>query len=147
MSRRWLLSLVCLSISLLLFAQVSSARIGLKVNEAATRFYFKELAPEVSLVVENGWNEAFSAVVRLELLEPTNKVAASIERKVNLKTGTQKLLLTLPLNTRDLSPGEESNVPWYRLHYRIAPESTAQSLTPCEGFISLSEIAPDLFEL
>src|SRR6267142_5172722 len=112
MNRRWLLSLVCLSISLLLFAQVSSARIGLKVNEAATRFSFKELAPEVSLVVENGSNQAFSAVVRLELLDPSNKVTASTERKVGLKTGSQKLLFTLPLNTRDLSPGEESKVLW-----------------------------------
>jgi len=92
MSRRWLLSLVCLSISSLLFVQVSSARLSLKVNEAATRFSFKELAPEVSLVVENGSDEATSAVVRLELVDPANNVTASTEHKVGIRTGSQKLL-------------------------------------------------------
>jgi hypothetical protein len=147
MGRRWLLSLVCLGCALLFLSQVSTAHFELRVNEAATRLFLKDLAPEVSLVVENGSNDSMRALVRLELLAPNNKVSATSERKVDLKSGTQKLPFTLPLKTHDLTPDEESQVLWYRLHYRITPENTEPNTDAVDGFISLSEITPELFDL
>ncbi|HEV8367948.1 MAG TPA: MG2 domain-containing protein, partial [Pyrinomonadaceae bacterium] len=145
MSRRCLLFLVCLGCALPFLGKVTNARFNVSVDEAATRIYLKELAPEVSLVVANGSKDPLRARVRLELLGPNNKVSATTERIVDLKSGTQKIPFTLPFKTRDLTPDEEDEVLWYRLHYRIAPENPGDPIA--EGFISLSEITPDLFEL
>ena len=41
MSRRWLLSLLCL-LAVVVFVQLSSARSGLSVNEAATKFLIQD---------------------------------------------------------------------------------------------------------
>ena len=150
MSRRWLLFLVCLGcavFSVSQFGQVTNARFEVSVDEAATRIFFKELAPEVSLVVKNGSSESIRAVVSIELLEPNNTITATTERKVDLKSGTQKLPFTLPVKTSELTPNEDDEILWYRLHYRITPESSSSSNPTIEGFISLSEITPDLFEL
>ncbi|HKE58471.1 MAG TPA: MG2 domain-containing protein, partial [Pyrinomonadaceae bacterium] len=145
MKRRSLVGVVCLAIGLLLATQITSARYELKVNEAETRFSFSELAPEVSLALENGAAQPLAAAVRVELLDPDNVIKAAAERKVTLKSGRQKVLFTLPFDTRALSPDMESKILWYRLHYRI--KSTPASDSQSEGFISLSEITPDLFEL
>ena len=147
MSRRCLLFLVCLGCALPFLGDVTNARFNVSVDEAATRIHLNELAPEVSLVVANGSKDPLRARVRLELLAPNDKVAAAIERNVELKSGTQKVPFTLPFKTRDLTPDEEDEVLWYRLHYRIAPETAAANASTAEGFISLSEITPDLFEL
>lgn len=150
MRRRWFLFLVCLGCALLfaLFSasQVTTARFEVRVDESATRFFLKELAPEVSFVVNNGSSEPFRARIKLELLTPNNNVAATTERKVELQKGNQTLRFTLPFKTRDLSPDEEDEILWYRLHYTISPEASDESVST-DGFISLSLITPDLFEL
>src|SRR5215813_5422647 len=143
MKRRSLVGVVCLAIGLLLATQITSARYELKVNEAETRFSFSELAPEVTLAVENGWTHEIPATIRLELLDPNNSTKATAERRVNLKSGSQRVSLTLPFNTQSLSPDEESKVLWYRLHYRVTTADTVAA----DGLISLSRITPDLFEL
>ena len=150
MSRRWLLFLVCLGCALFSFSQVNqitSARFEVSVDEAATRISFRELAPEVTLVVKNGSSESIRAAVRIELLEPNNTVHGTTERKVELKSGNQTVPFTLPAKTFDLTPDEDDEILWYRLHYRVTPESSNSSNQTIEGFISLSEITPDLFEL
>ena len=147
MSRRCLLFLVCLVCALSFLGQATNARFNVSVDEAATRIYLKELAPEVSLVVANGSKDLLRARVRLELLATDDKVTAATERNVDLKSGTQKIPFTLPFKTRDLTPDEEDEVLWYRLHYRITPENSVDNAAIAEGFISLSEITPDLFEL
>ncbi len=147
MSRRWLLCALIVGISVVLLVQTTSARFDLKVNEAATRFSLDELAPQVSLVVENGSGQLLPALIHLELLRPDNDVVAAADRKATLKAGSQNLLFTLPLKSRDLSPDEESKILWYRLHYRITPEASGTAVAAVEGVISLSEITPDLFEL
>src|ERR1043165_9339550 len=145
MLRRWFLFLVCLGCSLPFLSAVTSARFELRVDEKASRILLKELAPEVSLVVENGSRETITARIRLELLTPKETVAAATESKVEIESGTQRLPFTLPFKTRDLTPYEEDQALWYRLHYRVIPD--ASGTPPIEGIISLSEITPDLFEL
>src|SRR5262245_58772230 len=117
MSRRWLLSLILFCGVLFLFNQGSSATYELRVNEQATRVFLKELAPEVSLVVENRSRQSVRALVRLELLAPNNKVSATAEANVDLKSGRQNIPFTLPFKSRDLTPNKENEILWYRLRY------------------------------
>jgi hypothetical protein len=145
MGRRWLLFLVCLGCSLPFLGAVTNARFELKVDERACRVLLKDLAPQVSLAVENGSRETITARIRLELLTPRDTVSAATESRVEIKSGSQKLPFTLPFKTRDLTPYEEDEALWYRLHYRIIPELSGTSTV--EGVMSLSEITPDLFEL
>ena len=147
MCRRWLLFLVCLGCTLPFLGQVSNARFEIKVDERATRVYFRELSPEVSLVVVNGAQTTQRARIRLELLDPHNQATATVDRRIDLKSGSQKLPFTLPTKTRDLTPDTNSQVLWYRLHYRIDSDNSDGQKTNTEGFISLSEITPDLFKL
>jgi A-macroglobulin TED domain/Alpha-2-macroglobulin family/MG2 domain/Carboxypeptidase regulatory-like domain/A-macroglobulin receptor binding domain/Macroglobulin domain MG3 len=145
MSRRWLLSLVCVGCALSFFSHVTTARFGISVDEAATEVFLKELAPEVSLVVENGSKQSVPTALRLELITPAGRVVATSERKMNLKAGRQTISVTLPFKTHDLTPDEDSEILWYRLHYRITSDTGSE--TDAEGLISLSEITPDLFDL
>jgi len=145
MLRRWILFLVCLGCSLPFSGAVTSARFELRVDEKASRILLTDLAPQVSLVLENGSRETITARIRLELLTPKDTVAAATESRVEIKSGTQKLPFTLPFKTRDLTPYEEDQALWYRLHYRVIPDASGTS--PVDGLISISEITPDLFEL
>jgi uncharacterized protein YfaS (alpha-2-macroglobulin family) len=145
MLRRWFLFLVCLGCSLPFLGAVTNARFELRVDEKASRILLTDLAPQVSLVVENGSREPITARIRLELLTPKETVAAATESKVEIKSGTQKLPFTLPFKTHDLTPHEEDQALWYRLRYRVIPD--APGAPPIEGLISLSEITPAFFEL
>ena len=70
MSRRWLLSLLCLALALfaLFFVQRSKANSALSVNESATRFLIQDEAI-VKLTVANPLTRQLTAQLRLELLD------------------------------------------------------------------------------
>jgi hypothetical protein len=78
MSRRWLLSLLCLSLSALFFVQSTRARYDLRVDEAKTKLTFQELAPQLSLAVVNGSGELVSTLVHAELVHTHDSVVASV---------------------------------------------------------------------
>ncbi|HSE32251.1 MAG TPA: alpha-2-macroglobulin family protein [Pyrinomonadaceae bacterium] len=145
MSRKWLLSLIGLAVAAVLFAPATNARFDLKVNETSTVISFEEVAPKVILSIDNGSNTALVAVVHVELLKPSNDSFGATETEVTLKGGRQKVQVVLPLKTRDLMADNERDLLWYRLHYRVIPNGPNAS--PVEGFISLSQITPELFEL
>jgi hypothetical protein len=149
MSRKWLLSLIVLVVSAVVFVPVSDARFDLKVIETATTISFQQLAPTVVLSVDNGYTKPLSAVVRVELLNPSNQSIASAETALTLKSGQQKVPLVLPLETRELTSKHDRNLLWYRLHYTVTAKTpdASTNVSPLEGFISLSEITPELFEL
>ena len=68
MSRRWLLSLLCLSAAVV-FVQLSSARSGLSVNEPATKFLVQDQAVVV-LEVVNPSSQNLPVHLKLPLLDP-----------------------------------------------------------------------------
>jgi A-macroglobulin TED domain/Alpha-2-macroglobulin family/MG2 domain/Carboxypeptidase regulatory-like domain/A-macroglobulin receptor binding domain/Alpha-2-macroglobulin bait region domain/Macroglobulin domain MG3 len=146
MSRRWLLSLGCLSvlISIALLAPLTRARGELKVIEVRTRFLLEKEPAEVLLAVENSTGETLNAKVEVELRDPQDRVISQLNRAQSIGTGNQTLSLTLPLYFSKLI-GEDRRILFHRLHYRVSKES--QSVSLAEGIISLSEITPDLFEL
>lgn len=146
--RRWVMVVVCLSVSLLLLAQLSSASDALRVDEAATRILLEESATKISLALINPSGREFAAHVRLELLDPQGALRASGESDETIKGGASALVLKLPLQIHLLDKGERNAVLWYRLRYRISPQASARDATPpIEGIVSLSEITPDIFEL
>lgn len=146
--RRWMMVVLCLSVSLLLLSQLSSASDTVRVDEARTRVLLEEKATKVSLMVVNPLHGEFTARVRLEVLDPHDALRASAESNETIKRGASTLVLTLPLQLAGLDKAERNEVLWYRLRYRISPLQTERTaVAPIEGIVSLSEITPDLFEL
>jgi hypothetical protein len=146
MSRRWLLSLLCLSVSLLLLVQLTRARGELRVSEAKTRILLQKEPAEVLLAVENLSDEIQNTRVEVELLDPRNQVASNVTQVQAIERGNQTLTLSLPIYVSKLKEKDRSQLLWYRLHYRLRPEASPTD-TIAEGIISLSEITPDLFEV
>jgi hypothetical protein len=144
MSRRWLLSLLCLSVLIALLAPLSRARGELKVNEARTRFLLEKEPAEVLLAVENSTGESLNSKVELEVLDPLDRVISKVAGVHSIGTGEQTLKLTLPLYFSKLK-AEDRRLLWHRLHYRISKDGQSESIS--QGIISLSEITSDLFEL
>jgi hypothetical protein len=145
MSRRWLLSLLCLVLLILAFVQLTRARGELRVDEANTAIYLEQHPAQVVLAVENP-STAINANVQLELLDPSDKIVAKTAQVTAIDRGGQKLTLSLPFNFSTSTTQMRSQIFWYRLHYRITPQDAAAE-TLANGIISLSEITADLFEL
>lgn len=146
MSRRWLLSLLCLSVLFLSFVQLTGARDELRVNETGSRILLEKNPAEVLLAVENPSNANVNANIELELLDPRNKSLAKTTQVQAIARGSQKLTLALPFTFPGSDEKERNRVLWYRLHYRLSPQgSLAETLA--DGIISLSEMTSDLFEL
>ena len=147
MSRRWLLSLLCLCFALV-FVQFTTANNSLRVNESATKLLVRDHATVV-LEVVNPAEENVLAHLSLELLDPKDAVRGVNLRKIELKPGTNKLTLPLTLTAERIREDSDSQFPWYRLRYRVNPLADFKAaLNPANGIISLSEIdTPDIFAL
>ena len=144
MSRRWLLSLLCLSFVLLCLVPLTRAGGEVRVNEANTRILLEKDPLEVLLAVENSSGEPLNARVELKLLDPKNNSRANTTQVQSLKNGSQTLSLFVPLSFSSLSEKERRELVWLRLHYRISKDD---STTLTEGIISFSEITRDLFDI
>ncbi|HKG78394.1 MAG TPA: alpha-2-macroglobulin family protein [Pyrinomonadaceae bacterium] len=146
MSRRWLLSLLCLSVLFLSMVQLTRARGELRVNEALTRILLQKEPAEVILAVENSSGQIVNARVEVELLNPANRAISQISGVRAVGIGSQLLKLSLPVSLSSLKERDRRELLWHRLRYRLS-EDTAPAVTLTEGIVSLSEIAPDLFEI
>lgn len=147
MSRRWLLSLLCLSL-VVVFVQLSSANSSLRVNESATKLLVREYAT-VAIEVVNPAEQKVTARLKLELLDPADVGRGLTSRDVELQPGLNKLTLPLNLTANRINEDNDSKLPWYRLRYRVDPSAEFNAeLSPANGIISLSEIdTPDIFAL
>lgn len=142
MTRRWLPLLLCLVVCLCAL-QRSTARDRLRVNETATTIQLDNRQATVSLALENPSGGHTPARIRLELLDPDNRVCAIAERDETLREGSSHATVALPFAVPEMS--ERSQLPWLRLRYHVAP--TGDAAAAAEGILSLSEITPDLFNL
>jgi hypothetical protein len=146
MSRRWLLSLLCLLVLFLSLVELTRARGELRVNETSSSILFEKDSVEVVLAVENSSSASVNAIVQLTLLNPRDESVAKTTQLQSIDRGSKKLRLSLPFTFPGSNEKERNRIPWYRLHYRISPQdSPAETLA--DGIISLSEIMPDVFEL
>jgi hypothetical protein len=155
MRRRWLSLLLCLQVCLCALA-VSSLALAqspsaVRVNEAATRILLGEGQSKVALAVENYDKQPVLAHIKLELLDPRDKVVARTQRRETLKPGARVVSAFLPVANFTSKGQDNRQLLWYRLRYEIAPAvADAMRLAdspPSVGIISISEITPDLFEL
>ena len=88
MRGRWLALLLCLSVCLP--AAVRHALAGndpLRVNEAATQVLFNDEQTTIALAVENQTGNRFAARLRLELIDPDNRVRAMSARTCKVCPG------------------------------------------------------------
>ncbi|HEX8474838.1 MAG TPA: alpha-2-macroglobulin family protein [Pyrinomonadaceae bacterium] len=148
MTRRWLPLLLC-AVVCLCALQHSAARDRLHVNEAATTLHLNAGQTSVSLALENPTNRHLPARIRLEVLDPDNRVRASAERQETLREGSSHATVALPFSVSEMN--DRSKLPWFRLRYSVTPDDAADAATTsasrAEGIISLSQITPDLFNL
>src|ERR1044072_4423386 len=150
MSRRWLLSLLCLSAALI-FVQLSAANSSLLVNESATKFLIQD-ETIVSLEVVNPANHHLPVRLKLDLLDPKDNSRGFAVRQLTLSPGLNKLSVPLNLIGKALNENDDKQLPWYRLSYRVDPTAEANQANAApeavQGVISLSEIeTPDIFSL
>jgi hypothetical protein len=82
MSRRWLLSLLCLSVSVLCLVPLTRAGGDVRVNEADTKFLLDKDPAEVVLAIENSTGKTMDARVVVELLDPNSKSKAKTTQHV-----------------------------------------------------------------
>lgn len=146
MSRRWLLSLLCLCVLFLSLVQLTRARGEFKVNETTTKLLLDKKPAEVILAVENSTGETLKANVEIELFDPRNKSRANTSQVQSIGVGSQKLNLSLPITFVNLNDRERRELLWYRLRYRVS-EVGSSGNSVAEGLVALSGITPDLFEL
>lgn len=105
------------------------------VSEAESSVILNEKTADVSIVIEND-AKSFDGKIELEILDAENKIRASIAQNLHVKKGKELYKIALPLG--DLMKDSEDEIAWFRLHYRLGQT---------EGFVSLSELIKDIFEL
>ncbi len=142
-SRPTALLLLCLISAFLWLTPSSATTAKLRVNESATRVWPRANKTEIALAVENLTGRPLRAKIELEWVDPADLVDGKTERRETIAPGAGKLTIPFPLPKE---VHEQDKTLWYRLRYRVAPES-GNTFLPVSGIISLSEITPDLFEL
>jgi hypothetical protein len=131
----------------LLAAHLSSAAPAFHLDESRIRLSFDERQARVRLEVNNGTGRELNARLRIELLDPHDRVRATTATDVRLQRGTNALDAALELPYAQLLDAERKEFPWYRLRYSITPVATSDAPAALEGVVSVSEVTPDLFEL
>ena len=144
MSRKWLLFLFCLLLPPL--ALPSRAELTLRVNESAIVISFPLRRVEVALPLENSLRTAIDQRIDVELIDPENRIRARVDKTESILRGKQTLKLTLPFDISQLPATERRQLLWYRLHYRLT-STQAPFTVAADGIVSLSEIAPDFFDV
>lgn len=114
---------------------------ALRVDEAASRVRLAQDHSVVSLAVVNPNAHPVSAQVRVEALDPQDKVCATAETLARLRPGASTV--SLPVSLSVSTEEEQVQVFWYRLRYQVV----AKGVAPATGILALAEIAPEVFDL
>ncbi|HLG18105.1 MAG TPA: MG2 domain-containing protein [Blastocatellia bacterium] len=126
-------------------AHMNAASSDVRVDEAVTRVDFARDRIDLLLAVVNHSSHSLGARIKLEVLDPQNRVLATTQVNAMLREGLNRVPanLALPLTTHN--GRQRSQLPWYRLRYTIS--SAGGGSDGVSGVISLSQITPNLFEL
>lgn len=131
----------------LLAAHLSSAAPAFRLDESRIRLLLDADAARFRVEVENGTGRELPARLSVELLDPHDRVRTTAAADVHLRRGANALEVALELPYARLLDAERREFPWYRLRYSVAPTATNEAPPALEGIVSVSEAAPDLFEL
>jgi hypothetical protein len=144
MRKAWCV-LILLCNGLLLAVQFSEAAAGLRVNELATTVSIQVEQLILSMAVENSQERDIAALVKIDLVDPRNRVRATAGRDETIKPGSSTIVLSVPLGFLALNHESREQLLWFRLRYEISERGN--TTRPIEGILSLSETTPELFEL
>ncbi|MBI1749221.1 MAG: carboxypeptidase regulatory-like domain-containing protein [Acidobacteria bacterium] len=145
MSRiKWCGLLLVFSLAFLLTC-FSAAGDALRVHESATQVQLLNERADISLRVENPVRAPLAVSIRLELLDPSDKVRGAAERTETLAPGVRTVKIPVALPT--MKEADQRELIWYRLRYHVSAGAATSGVQPVEGILALSEITPDVFEL
>ncbi len=128
-----LLVVVCLFL-----AGFAQAQTSLKVLEAETKAFSSANKLQINLAIESDFRQKTQAKIRLEILDANDKIIAQKDSTATFQRGKNTVSISLPL----AKEAEVDDLLWRRLRYSVEANGTS-----AKGFISLSEIMPELFEL
>ena len=112
--KTFLLFAVCTVFLLFLPILQEAQSIFLRVDESATRFFLRERAADVLLIVENSSTnikEQITAKIKIELLAPGGEIKSVARRNFEFQNGKNEINLTLA-NFAEIS---QENLVFYRL--------------------------------
>jgi hypothetical protein len=119
---------------------------SLRVNSTKTKVQLQGDALLVSLGIDNSSERHLPAHIALELLDPKGQSHGQAERDQEIPAGSSKSHFVIQLS--NVKPADLDALFWYRLQYRIsASPSGGLRFEPMVGILSVSEIAPEMFEL
>jgi hypothetical protein len=136
----------CFLSQLLLLVPACYAGNTLRINQSRTNAELRDGEMLVSLGVENAGPQPVRAHVEIELVDPGGQSRGKAARDQEFPVGASQVKLEVPLP--NVKSGDLDSVFWYRLRYNInASASPGASVEPMTGILSISEIAPEMFEL
>ena len=138
----------CLAFLSLLFLIVpaSHAAGSLRVDESRTKVELRDRGIFVWLAVENPGAQSVRAHVEVEFIDPKGSSCGRDERDQAIPAGSSKIRFEVPIPK--FQPADLDTVFWYRLRYTLSPSASERgSFDPVSGIASVSEVAPDMFEL
>lgn len=145
----WSSLFLALLASLLFAVRHRANDLPLRLEENACRLSFTETKTKASLAFTNTSGRIIAATCKIELLDPENRIRYRTEREEPIASGQTTLIFDLaPVEQKP--PLSHNDQLWLRLHYVITPLKIAEAdatLLPLEGYISASEITPEVFEL
>lgn len=127
----------------LLITSRSGAEGSLKVDESKIVVLIAKEPAEVQLPISTSTAE-FVSSINLELLDPRNEIVAKADKVETIRQNTT-VSIPLPFYVSRLKDNERRNLPWLRLRYRVTDQTSTTTLT--SGIVSLSQVAPELFEV
>jgi hypothetical protein len=124
------------------------AQDSVRVSEVSTRIEFRSNNATILLPVENISRGKITAHISVQLIDPEGAVRAQGQSTETLSPGGNKTRISVAL----AAPLEKNQGPddffWYRLRYSVeAKSASGTALVPAEGTLSVSEAAPQFFEL
>jgi hypothetical protein len=141
--RRFRFALVSL---LFLVPPLCHADQSLRIDTGKTKAQLRGESLLVTLGIDNPSGHRVPARISLELLDAKGQSRGQVERDQDIPAGSSKPHFVIQI-TNLKSPNLDA-VFWYRLRYRISASASAGSqLGPVAGILSVSEIAPEMFEL
>ncbi len=105
------------------------------VIESESRVILQGSSAKFSLAIEN-LGRSLTSRIELALIDEKDQILAETAQFLLIKPGKAEYKIAMPLGV--LLKGGDESLPWYRLRYVFAGKT---------GFISLSELLKDIFEL
>ncbi|HMJ63308.1 MAG TPA: MG2 domain-containing protein, partial [Bryobacteraceae bacterium] len=127
---------------LLVGSLAAPVRAQVSLDESLTQATLVHTQTTVSLAFQNTLKKPVDAVMRLEWLDPSDRVAASAGQSSYIAPATSRISIALPL------PVTKADARLLRLRYSVIPGMrNLGAFAPLAGILSLVRIAPYAFSL